>query len=103
MRIWFEIDRLTSLNLTPQDLIAAIQARTSRRRSAASAPSRSPTPSNSRSTSRRWAAWSTLEQFGNIVFRANPDGSLLRIRDVARVELGAQSQDPSPGSTASRR
>src|SRR5207253_2636295 len=35
----------------------------------------------------------TPEQFGNIVLRANPDGSLLRIRDVARVELGAQSQD----------
>ena len=35
----------------------------------------------------------TPEQFGNIVLRANPDGSLLRVRDVARVELGAQNQD----------
>ena len=35
----------------------------------------------------------TPEQFGNIVLRANPDGSLLRIRDVARVDLGAQSED----------
>ena len=35
----------------------------------------------------------TPEQFGNIVLRANPDGSLLRIKDVARVELGAQNQD----------
>jgi hydrophobe/amphiphile efflux-1 (HAE1) family protein len=35
----------------------------------------------------------TPEQFGNIVLRANPDGSLLRIRDVARVELGAQNVD----------
>ena len=31
----------------------------------------------------------TPEQFGNIVIRANPDGSVLRVRDVARVELGA--------------
>ncbi len=35
----------------------------------------------------------TPEQFGNIVLRANPDGSLLRVRDVARVDLGAQNQD----------
>ena len=35
----------------------------------------------------------TPEQFGDIVLRANPDGSLLRIRDVARVELGAQNLD----------
>ena len=35
----------------------------------------------------------TPEQFGNIVLRANPDGSMLRVRDVARVEIGAQSED----------
>ena len=35
----------------------------------------------------------TPEQFGNIVLRANPDGSVLRIRDVARVEIGAQNLD----------
>ena len=33
----------------------------------------------------------TPEQFGNIILRANPDGSVLHLRDVARVELGAQS------------
>src|SRR5262249_28617809 len=33
------------------------------------------------------------EEFGAIVLRANPDGSLVRIRDVARVELGARSSD----------
>ncbi len=35
----------------------------------------------------------TPEEFGNIVVRANPDGSVLRVRDVARVELGAATQD----------
>ena len=35
----------------------------------------------------------TPEQFGNIVLRANPDGSVLRVSDVARVELGAQNLD----------
>ena len=40
----------------------------------------------------------TPEQFGDIVMRANPDGSVLRIKDVARVELGAQNhghRDPA--------
>jgi len=35
----------------------------------------------------------TPAQFGNIVVRANPDGSVLRVRDVARVEMGAQNED----------
>ena len=42
-------------------------------------------------------------QFADVVLRANPDGSFLRIRDVARVELGARSSDRSPASTAGRR
>src|SRR5690606_14697102 len=33
----------------------------------------------------------SVEQFGDIVLRANPDGSTVRLRDVARIELGAQS------------
>ena len=33
----------------------------------------------------------TAEEFGNIVLRANPDGSTVRLRDVARIELGAQT------------
>ncbi|MDE2007895.1 MAG: efflux RND transporter permease subunit, partial [Rhodospirillales bacterium] len=35
----------------------------------------------------------TPEQFGNIIIRANPDGSILRLHDIARVELGAQNMD----------
>ena len=35
----------------------------------------------------------TPEQFGDIVLRANPDGSVLRVQDVARVEMGAQNDD----------
>ena len=33
----------------------------------------------------------TVEQFGNIVLRANPDGSTVRLKDVARIELGGQA------------
>ena len=33
----------------------------------------------------------TPEQFGNVILRTNPDGSLIRVKDVARVELGSES------------
>ena len=43
------------------------------------------------------------EQFRNIVLRAQPDGSLLRLGDIGRVELGAQTTRTTRASTASRR
>jgi hydrophobe/amphiphile efflux-1 (HAE1) family protein len=93
MRIWFEVDRLISLNLTPQDVIAAIQAQNVQapvgRIGARPVPDDQQFQLNIQTQGRL----STPEQFGDIVIRANLDGSVLRVRDVARVELGAQSMD----------
>ena len=45
----------------------------------------------------------TPEEFGDIVVRANPDGSFVRVKDIARIDLGAQTYDlKSRGSTANR-
>ena len=41
------------------------------------------------------AAWRREEEFGNIVLRANPDGAIVRVKDVARIELGAQTYNMS--------
>ena len=41
------------------------------------------------------------EEFGDVVVRANPDGSLVRVRDVARIELGSRTTPSSAASTAS--
>ena len=49
--------------------------------------------SSSSSTSRPKGRLTTVEEFGSIVVRANPDGSFVRVRDVARVDLGAKSQE----------
>ncbi len=93
MRIWFDTDRLISLNLAPSDIIAAIQAQNVQ--AAVGRVGARPTSNdtqfqiNLQTTGRL----TTPEQFGDIVIRANPDGSLLRVRDVARVELGAATQD----------
>jgi hydrophobe/amphiphile efflux-1 (HAE1) family protein len=93
MRIWFDIQRLVSLNLSPSDVIAAIQAQN------VEAPvgrigARPISPEQQFQLNLQTKGrLRTPEEFGNIVLRANPDGSLLRLRDVARVELGAKSED----------
>ncbi len=93
MRVWFDTHRLVSLNLTPGDIIAAIQAQNVvapiGRIGARPIGDDQQFQFNLQTQGRLV----TAEQFGNIVIRANPDGSVLRVRDVARVELGAQNMD----------
>jgi hydrophobic/amphiphilic exporter-1 (mainly G- bacteria), HAE1 family len=93
MRVWFDTKRLDNLKLTPADVIGAIQAQNVvapvGRIGARPIGNDQQFQMNIQTQGRL----STPEQFGNIVLRANPDGSLLRVRDVARVELGAQNQD----------
>ena len=93
MRIWFDSQRLTSLNLAPSDVIAAIQAQSVQapvgRIGARPISDQQQFQFNVQTLGRL----TTAEQFGNIVLRANPDGSVLRIKDVARVEIGAQNLD----------
>ena len=93
MRIWFDINRLNNLQMTPADVIAAIQAQNVvapvGRIGARPISNDQQFQLNIQTQGRL----TTPEQFGNIVLRANPDGSLLRIKDVARIELGAQNED----------
>jgi hydrophobe/amphiphile efflux-1 (HAE1) family protein len=93
MRIWFDTQRLTSLNLAPSDVIAAIRAQSVQapvgRIGARPISDQQQFQFNVQTQGRL----ATPEQFGNIVLRANPDGSMLRVHDVARVEIGAQNLD----------
>ena len=93
MRIWFDTKRLDNLQLTPGDIISAIQAQNVIApvgRIGARPISNEQQFQLNIQTQGRLA---TPEEFGNIVLRANPDGSLLRIADVAQVELGAENED----------
>ena len=93
MRIWFKTDRLISLNLTPSDILTAIQAQNAQApvgRLGARPMSDDASVQINIETKGRLL---TPDEFGNIVVRSNPDGSVLRVRDVARVELGAASED----------
>lgn len=93
MRIWFDTARLTSLGLEPSDVIRAVQAQNVQapvgRLGAQPVPKNQEFQLNVQTQGRL----TTPEQFGQIVIRANPDGSVLRVRDVARIELGAQNED----------
>ena len=93
MRVWFDTARLVSLNLTPADIVAAIQSQNVvapiGRIGARPIGNDQQFQFNLQTQGRLV----TPTQFGNIVIRANPDGSVLRVRDVARVELGAQNMD----------
>ncbi len=93
MRIWFDMDRLVALNLAPADIIAVIQSQ-----NVQAAVGRIGARPTSDATQfqlnvQTQGRLTTPAQFGDIVIRANPDGSVLRIRDVARTELGAANSD----------
>ena len=93
MRIWFDTKRLDNLKLTPSDVISAIQAQNVQAPVGRIGARPIANDQQFQMNLQTQGRLTTPEQFGNIVLRANPDGSLLRVRDVARVELGAQNQD----------
>ncbi|HEX3347629.1 MAG TPA: multidrug efflux RND transporter permease subunit [Acetobacteraceae bacterium] len=93
MRIWFDIDRLIGLNIAPSDIISAIQAQNQQAAIGRIGARPTSDATEFQINLQTQGRLVTPEQFGDIVLRANPDGSRLRVRDVARIELGAASQD----------
>ncbi|MCA1454456.1 multidrug efflux RND transporter permease subunit [Bradyrhizobium sp. BRP22] len=93
MRIWFDTQRLTSLNLAPSDVIAAIRAQSVQAPVGRIGARPIAEDQQFQFNVQTQGRLTTSTQFGNIVLRANPDGSVLRISDVARVEIGAQNMD----------
>lgn len=93
MRIWFETDRLVGLGLTPNDVIAAIQAQNIQapvgRIGARPIADDQQVQLNIQTQGRLV----TAEEFGAIVVRVGSDGQLLRLRDIGRIELAARSED----------
>ncbi len=90
MRIWMKPDRLAQLKLTPADVVGAINDQ-----NAQFAPGKVGEPPIGKGqdlvyTVTTQGRLSTAKQFEGIVVRANPDGSTVYLRDIARVELGAK-------------
>ncbi|ACB96653.1 efflux RND transporter permease subunit [Beijerinckia indica] len=93
MRIWFDTSRLVSLNLAPSDVIAAISNQNVQAPIGRIGARPIADDQQFQFNLQTLGRLQTPEEFGAIVIRANPDGSVLRVRDVARVEMGAQSED----------
>ncbi len=90
MRVWVDPDKMAKLGLTATDVSNAINEQN--RQNPAGSLGQPPAPMGTDFQYPVNATGRLLEpeQFDNIILRANPDGSLLRIKDVGRVELGAQ-------------
>jgi hydrophobic/amphiphilic exporter-1 (mainly G- bacteria), HAE1 family len=89
MRIWVKPDRLAKLGFTVSDLISAVQAQSTINPSGRLGADPSPRGQQFTYTVRAQGRLLKPEDFGNIVVRLNPDGSTVRLRDLARIELGA--------------
>ncbi|MEM6454630.1 MAG: multidrug efflux RND transporter permease subunit [Acidobacteriota bacterium] len=89
MRIWLDPDRLAALDLNADDVVGALQAQNVQITAGAigAPPLASPTARQLSITAR--GRFSDAESFENVVIKTGDDGRLTRVRDVARVELGA--------------
>jgi hydrophobe/amphiphile efflux-1 (HAE1) family protein len=100
MRVWLNPDRLAQLGLTAAEVVAAIRAQNNQY--AAGKVGQDPTPPGQQLvyTVTTGGRLQEPEAFGEIVVRAAGNGGLLRLKDVARIELGAQTYDQSSGMDA---
>ena len=89
MRIWVKPDRLATLGLTVPDLVRAVQQQSTVNPSGQIGAQPAPSGQEFTYTVRAQGRLQTAEEFGAIAVRSNPDGSVVRLKDVARVELGA--------------
>ncbi|NTF59498.1 multidrug efflux RND transporter permease subunit [Agrobacterium rhizogenes] len=95
MRIWLDPDKLPGLNLSPSDVTNAIRSQNAQ--VAAGRLGGAPSDATQRTTGSILikGQLSSPDEFGAIVLRAQQDGSTVRLRDVARIEVGAQAYNLS--------
>jgi len=91
MRIWIDPAKLLGFGLSVADVNGAIRAQNAQVSSGTLGDLPNLADQTIFATVVVEGQLSNVEQFGNIVLRANPDGSTVRLREVARIELGAQT------------
>src|SRR5439155_878855 len=93
LRLWLDPDRLTAFNLTPADVVAAVQSQNVQAALGRIGAAPSPQAQQLQLTITTEGRLTRTDEFENIILRANPGGSVVRVKDVARVDLGAKTQD----------
>ncbi|HXU37745.1 MAG TPA: multidrug efflux RND transporter permease subunit [Blastocatellia bacterium] len=91
MRIWVKPDLLAKLGLTVPDITRAVQQQSTVNPAGQVGAEPAPKGKEKTYTVRAQGRLQSPEEFGQIVVRSNPDGSVVRLKDIARTELGAQN------------
>lgn len=94
MRIWLKPDQMSQLKVTVPEIAAALSEQNAQ--FAAGKIGATPTAADAQElvyTVTAQGRFSSVEEFENVIIRANADGSTLRVKDIARVELGSRDYD----------
>jgi HAE1 family hydrophobic/amphiphilic exporter-1 len=91
MRLWVKPDQLAKLNITVPEIVDAIKQQNTVNPAGQVGAEPAPPGIEYTYAIRAQGRLETPEEFAQIVLRANPDGSLVRLADVARIELGSQT------------
>ncbi|WP_380873459.1 multidrug efflux RND transporter permease subunit [Sphingomonas sp. DBB INV C78] len=91
MRVWLDPDKLAGYGLSAAEALAAVQEQNSQTAGGQLGDQPVSKGSELNATIITQNRFTNADQFRNIILRANPDGSTIRLGDVAKVELGAQS------------
>jgi HAE1 family hydrophobic/amphiphilic exporter-1 len=93
MRIWLRPDRLASLGVTPDDIKKAVQEQNAQSPAGRIGAEPAPAGQQSQFNVRALGLLKDPKEFEEIIIRSNTDGSQVKVKDVGRVELGAQTYD----------
>jgi HAE1 family hydrophobic/amphiphilic exporter-1 len=95
MRIWVKADKLAKLGLTVPDLVRAVQQQSTVNPAGRVGAEPAPPGQQLTYTVRARGRLVTPEEFGAVVVRITPEGAVVRLKDVARIELGALTYNQS--------
>jgi HAE1 family hydrophobic/amphiphilic exporter-1 len=95
MRIWLDPDKLAARDLTAGDVVAALRGQNVQVAAGVINQPPVPQPGAFQLNVETQGRLTTPEQFGNIIIKSDPNGRVVRVRDIARVELGAADYNRS--------
>ena len=99
LRVWVQPDKMAKLGVTAPEVIAAIQTQNNVNPAGQIGGEPIPKGQQFTYTVRTQGRLVKTEEFGNIIIRANADGSILHLSDIARIELGDQAYASSAATT----
>ncbi len=93
LRVWLDPDRLASLGLTADDAISAVRAQNVQVSGGSLGGQPAPKDNAFQFTVKTQGRFQDAAQFNDVIVRSTAEGRIIRLKDVARVEIGAQSYD----------